>query len=293
MEELGQEFRPCEERMNYLSVLSIAGSDPSGGAGIQADLKTISALGGYAATAITAVTVQNTVGVMEVHCVPAGIVAGQIRAVMDDLCPKAVKLGMVNDVATIIAVADALEPYLHDKTHPLRHVVVDPVMVSTSGHPLMMSEAVEAFKVNLMPMATLVTPNMPEAEVLSQIRLDGEDAFDKAALRIAALGCPNVLIKGGHSDGREKTDRLYDCQGRLMRSYSSPTVDTRNTHGTGCTFSAAITTLLAMDVPLEEAIAGAKDYLTDALRAGAHVTVGHGHGPVNHFYNPHKQQIMI
>ena len=271
MEELGQEFRPCEERMNYLPVLSIAGSDPSGGAGIQADLKTISALGGYAATAITAVTVQNTVGVMEVHCVPAGIVAGQIRAVMDDLCPKAVKLGMVNDVATIMAVADALEPYLHDKTHPLRHVVVDPVMVSTSGHPLM----------------------MPEAEVLSQIRLDGEDAFDKAALRIAALGCPNVLIKGGHSDGREKTDRLYDCQGRLMRSYSSPTVDTRNTHGTGCTFSAAITTLLAMDVPLEEAIAGAKDYLTDALRAGAHVTVGHGHGPVNHFYNPHKQQIMI
>ena len=266
---------------NYITTLTIAGSDSCGGAGVQADVKTMSALGCYAATAITAITVQNTLGVTAVHAVPPEIVAGQIRVVMDDIRPRAVKVGMVNDTATIIAIADALKDY------DVEHIVVDPVMVATSGSRLMQDDAVEVFCKQLLPLATLLTPNIPEAEVLSGITVSDKESMDSAALRILQLGCSNLLVKGGHLEGK-KIDRLY---GEEEREYVGENVVTRNTHGTGCTLSSAITSFLAQGLPVDEAIGAAKEWLTKALRAGADVEIGKGHGPVNHFFDPIKMKI--
>ena len=266
---------------NYITTLTIAGSDSCGGAGVQADVKTMSALGCYAATAITAITVQNTLGVTAVHAVPPEIVAGQIRVVMDDIRPRAVKVGMVNDTATIIAIADALKDY------DVEHIVVDPVMVATSGSRLMKDDAVEVFCKQLLPLATLLTPNIPETEVLSRITVSDKESMDSAALRILQLGCSNLLVKGGHLEGK-KIDRLY---GEVEREYVGENVVTRNTHGTGCTLSSAITSFLAQGLPVDEAIGAAKEWLTKALRAGADVEIGKGHGPVNHFFDPIKMKI--
>lgn len=250
--------------MEYIPVLTIAGSDSSGGAGIQADIKTISALGCYAYSAVTAVTVQDTQGVSEVHAIPPHIVEGQIRAVMDDIPPKAVKIGMVNDVATIRAISKVMRKYSP------KYVVVDPVMVSTSGSPLMQPEAVDTFTKELMPIATLLTPNLPEAEVLKNVKPSSY-----------------VLVKGGHCDeGPEKVDRLYDAKGTLVRTYRGESVYTKNTHGTGCSLSSAITALLARGCGLEEAIERAKQWLTEAIKAGTGVEIGRGHGPINHFFSP-------
>ena len=265
-----------EECSKYIATLTIAGSDCSGGAGIQADIKTMSALGCYAASAITAITVQNTLGVTAVHAVPPEIVAGQIKAVMDDIEPKAIKIGMVNDAETIFAIAETLKAYR------LPHLVVDPVMVATSGSRLMQDDALDVFCRELLPLATLLTPNVPEAEVLSGIKITDKGSMDKAARRVLQLGCNNLLIKGGHLAG-QKVDRLYgdvDCE------YVAENVVTRNTHGTGCSLSAAITTFLAQGFSTYEAIGKAKEWLTEALKAGADVEIGHGHGPVNHFFNP-------
>ena len=264
----------------YISTLTIAGSDSCGGAGIQADIKTMSALGCYAASVITAVTVQNTTGVSAVHAVPPEIVAGQIRAVMDDIRPQAVKVGMVNDINTIKTIADTLTEY------DIEHLVVDPVMVATSGARLMQDDAVGVFTDRLMPLATLLTPNVPEAEVLSGISINDKSSMDNAARIIQDKGCQSLLIKGGHIEGR-KIDRLYTSMGR-EREYEAANVATRNTHGTGCTLSSAITSYLAMGYAIGEAIAAAKEWLTGALIAGANVEIGSGHGPVNHFYNPQK-----
>ena len=266
---------------NYITTLTIAGSDSCGGAGVQADVKIMSALGCYAATAITAITVQNTLGVTAVHAVPPEIVAGQIRVVMDDIKPRAVKVGMVNDTATIIAIADALKDY------DVEHIVVDPVMVATSGSRLMQDDAVEVFCKQLLPLATLLTPNIPETEVLSGITVSDKESMDSAALRILQLGCSNLLVKGGHLEGK-KIDRLY---GEVEREYVGENVVTRNTHGTGCTLSSAITSFLAQGLPVDEAIGAAKEWLTKALRAGADVEIGKGHGPVNHFFDPIKMKI--
>lgn len=264
----------------YIATLTIAGSDSCGGAGIQADIKTMSALGCYAASVITAVTVQNTMGVSAVHAVPPEIVAGQIRAVMDDIRPQAVKVGMVNDINTIKTIADTLAEY------DIEHLVVDPVMVATSGARLMQDDAVEVFTQKLMPIATLLTPNVPEAEVLSGLTVNDKSSMDNAARIIQDKGCQSLLIKGGHIEGR-KIDRLYTAMGR-EREYEAANVATRNTHGTGCTLSSAITSYLAMGYAIGEAIAAAKEWLTGALIAGANVEIGSGHGPVNHFYNPQK-----
>lgn len=264
----------------YIATLTIAGSDSCGGAGIQADIKTMSALGCYAASVITAVTVQNTMGVSAVHAVPPEIVAGQIRAVMDDIRPQAVKVGMVNDINTIKTIADTLAEY------DIEHLVVDPVMVATSGARLMQDDAVGVFTERLMPLATLLTPNVPEAEVLSGISINDKSSMDNAARIIQDKGCQSLLIKGGHIEGR-KIDRLYTSMGS-EREYEAANVATRNTHGTGCTLSSAITSYLAMGYAIGEAIAAAKEWLTGALIAGANVEIGSGHGPVNHFYNPQK-----
>lgn len=279
----------------YVPVLTVAGSDSSGGAGIQADIKTISALGCYAASAITSITVQNTMGVTAVEAISPDIVAGQIRAVMDDIRPKAVKIGMVNDAPTIRAIASALREY------DIRNLVIDPVMVATSGSRLMQDDALGVFCEELLPMATLLTPNIPEAEVLRGIASSnsskggGLDSWaseyvinmsQSGAYRAAA---PALLIKGGHIAGR-KTDRLYYMEnGRVkVREYTCDDIPTRNTHGTGCTLSSAIASFLALGCSLPEAVEQAKSYVTEALQAGADVRIGSGHGPVNHFFNPKK-----
>ena len=281
----------------YIAVLTIAGSDCSGGAGIQADIKTISALGCYAASAITAVTVQNTQGVTAVHAVPPEIVAGQIRAVMDDIKPKAVKIGMVNDAETIKAIADALADY------DIEHIVVDPVMVSTSGSKLMQDDAIKVFIERLLPMSTLITPNIYEAEILAGKKITDEDAMNDVAGEILSKGAEAVLIKGGHIEGDKKVDLLYNAIRKtearsseltmmIGDSFESETVETRNTHGTGCTLSAAIASNLAMGLGINKAIDKAKYWLTSALIAGADVEIGSGHGPVNHFYAPKKMRII-
>lgn len=286
-----------EECSKYIAVLTIAGSDCSGGAGIQADIKTISALGCYAASAITAVTVQNTQGVTAVHAVPPEIVAGQIRAVMDDIKPKAVKIGMVNDAETIKAIADTLADY------DIEHIVVDPVMVSTSGSKLMQDDAIKVFIEKLLPMSTLITPNIYEAEILAGKKITDEDAMNDVAGEILSKGAEAVLIKGGHIEGDKKVDLLYNAirktEARSSEltmmtgdSFESETVETRNTHGTGCTLSAAIASNLAMGLGINKAIDKAKYWLTSALIAGADVEIGSGHGPVNHFYAPKKMRII-
>ena len=280
MEWGGAEVKCCKTFpfMNtYITCMTIAGSDPSGGAGIQADIKTFAALGCYAQAAVTALTVQNTLGVQAVQAIKPDVVAGQIRAVMDDVAPVAIKIGMVNDRPTLQAIADALRPY-----HP-RFVVVDPVMVSTSGSPLMQPDAVDAFCQQLLPMATVLTPNLPEAEVLAHMPIRSFADMDEAARRILQLGCKAVLIKGGHWEGQQKVDRLY-MPGQPPRSYEHPAIETRNTHGTGCTLSSAIAAYLAKGAGLDDAVRLAKQYIDGAIAAGAEYKIGGGHGPVYHFY---------
>lgn len=261
--------------------MTIAGSDSCGGAGIQADIKTMSALGVYAASAITAITVQNTKGVYAIQEVKPEIVKGQIEAVMDDIQPDAIKIGMVNDCATILAIAETLKKY-KDKIHNL---IIDPVMVSTSGCRLMQEDALEAFISQLLPLATLLTPNIPEAEILAGMSIQNTDDIKSAAASICNLGCKYVLIKGGHFDGAEKIDYLFE-NGKQKTSYRGINVNTKNTHGTGCTLSSAITSYLAREMDMNTAIAMAKTYLSGAILAGKDVKIGEGHGPVNHFYEP-------
>ena len=264
----------------YVTALTIAGSDPSGGAGLQADLKTFSALGVYGATAITAVTVQNTVGVKYVHALPPQVVYDQITTVMEDLDVDAVKIGMVNDAATLDAIVCALT------VQRPKFLVVDPVMVSTSGCALMQPDALAIMKERLLPMADLVTPNLPEAWTLA----GSDTSVDDAAQAILGLGVKALLIKGGHAEGKIKTDYLYIYKGGSISrvEFSAETVATENTHGTGCTLSAAITAYHARGCGMEEAVREAKAYLTKALVAGAGVKAWHGHGPVNHLSDPCK-----
>lgn len=271
----------------YISALTIAGSDSSGGAGIQADLKTFSALGVYGATAVTAVTVQNTMGVKYVQALPPQVVYDQIVTVLEDINIDAVKIGMVNDAATLTAIVDAL------KRHRPKFLAVDPVMVSTSGCPLIQPDALDIIKERLLPLADIVTPNIHEAFVLAGRKTsNGDDniysEIDETALTIMCSGVKALLIKGGHIDGKTKKDCLYIKEDNTIRRIclSSETVETANTHGTGCTLSSAITAFAARGMKLEQAVRNAKKYITEALKAGADIHTGNGHGPVNHFYRP-------
>jgi len=258
------------------NILSIAGSDPSGGAGIQADLKTFAALGCYGMAAITALTAQNTNGVRSVHVPPANFVAAQIDAVFEDIRVDAVKIGMLANVEIADAVAEALQ------RHRPRHVVLDPVMVSTSGHALLTPDAIAIIKERLLPLATVVTPNLPEAALLlGEPEPRDLDAMREAARRLQRLGASAVLIKGGHLSGAESDDLLWD--GAVERHVTAPRLATRNTHGTGCTLSSAIAALLPR-LPLAEAVAQAKLYLHQALESADRLSVGTGHGPVDHFF---------
>lgn len=267
--------------MRYYTALTIAGSDSCGGAGIQADIKTMSALGVYAASAITAITVQNTKGVYGIQNVEPEIVKGQIEAVMEDIHPDAIKIGMVNDCDTIRAIAETLKKYQES----FQHLVIDPVMVSTSGCRLMQEDALDVFITELLPLATLLTPNIPEAEILANRKIENVEDIKAAAAAISKLGCRYVLIKGGHFDGEEKIDYLFEG-GKQKTSYRGISVNTRNTHGTGCTLSSAIASYLAREMDMNTAIAMAKTYLSGTILAGKDIKIGEGHGPVNHFYEP-------
>lgn len=254
-------------------VLTIAGSDCSGGAGVQADLKTMSAHHCFAMSVITAITAQNTQAVNDVLDVPPAMIEAQIDAIFTDIRVDAVKIGMVSVSDSIRAIAGKLRQY----TPPF--VVVDPVMVSKSGYDLLRPEAASALKELLLPLATIVTPNVPEAEKLAGMSIRSEDDIKEAAQRIYALGAKQVLIKGGHSDG-QPTDWLFD--GQKFTAFPGKRIDTPNTHGTGCTLSSAIASNLALGHPVEQAVELAKQYIQTAIEHS--ISLGHGHGPVNHFY---------
>ncbi|WP_289770527.1 bifunctional hydroxymethylpyrimidine kinase/phosphomethylpyrimidine kinase [uncultured Duncaniella sp.] len=262
----------------YIPVLSIAGSDPSGGAGIQADIKTISALGCYAMTAITSLTAQNTTGVRSIMPSTGAIVADQIDMIMEDIPPMAIKTGMLCNLNVASTVADKLEQYRPD------NIVVDPVMVSSSGSKLLDDEAIDLIVKRIFPLSTIITPNKSEAKVLT-----GETDPDRQAKILMGMGCRNVLLKGGDSDRKDfKIDYLYLENKHTGIELRADAVNTVNTHGTGCTLSSAIASYLALGYDLEQAVRAAKFYISRALEAGAFVTTGRGHGPVNHFYAPRR-----
>ena len=270
-----------KSKKTYPVVLSIAGSDSSGGAGIQADLKTFSALGVYGATAITAITAQNTIGVHSQLAIAPQMVYDQIITVIDDLNPSFVKVGMLSNVDIVLAVVEALGKY----SLP---IVLDPVMVSSSGHRLLSVEAQEIVKKKLLPMSILVTPNIPEMKALTDMSLSTYEEKERAASYLMDYGAKAVLLKGGHEEGDVKADILFlnSPHGIQSSVFSSDTIVTSNIHGTGCTLSSAITAFMARGLCMTEAVAEAKKYITEAIRAGADITIGHGFGPVNHGFNP-------
>ena len=278
--------RLSSSTQRYRVAMTIAGSDSSGGAGIQADLKTFSSLGLYGASVVTAITAQNTEGVHSQFAIPAEMVFNQIVAVMDDLTPSVVKIGMLANADIVHAVADALRGC----NIP---IVLDPVIVSTSGHRLLSAEALDVVKQRLLPMATVITPNIPEMEALTMMPLGSESAKLEAARYLISIGARAVLLKGGHESGAEKRDILYlpTENGILEEHMSMPTIPTRNTHGTGCTLSSAIAAYIALGCGLSEAAHRAKEYVTNALMAGADIVLGRGHGPVNHLFNPVKMSV--
>ena len=256
------------------SVLIIAGSDSSGGAGIQADLKTCAALGVYGMTVITALTAQNTMGVSAIHEVPPDFVADQIEAVVEDIRPDAVKTGMLASAPIIEVVAAKI------KEHALPFVVVDPVMVAKSGDRLLREDALLALR-KLLPLADVLTPNIPETEDLLGHPVRTDEQMQEAARELQSLGSRNVVVKGGHREGDTAVDVLFD--GRDFYEFTAPRIDTTSTHGTGCTFASAIAAFLARQETVPEAVKHAKDYLTEALRRAR--PIGHGHGPVDHFWD--------
>lgn len=265
---------------HYRRVMTIAGSDPSGGAGIQADIKTISACGCFATSAIVAVVDENTIGVTGVHPVPVEFVTGQMRSILDDIGTDAVKIGMLHSPELIRGVRLTLDSYPE-----ITDIVLDPVMVATSGDPLLREDAIATLRDELIPHARIITPNIPEAEILLGRSLSANYELPEAARQLSQGGKVSVFLKAGHLDGDSLTDIVYDAETDTIHRMESPRIDTVNTHGTGCTLSSAITSYLALRHPLPEACRLAKDYISAAIRDGAGYLIGHGHGPVNHFHS--------
>lgn len=259
-------------------VLSIAGTDPSGGAGIQADTKAISANGCYAASVITALVAQNTCGVQAIHSIPPTFITQQLESVFSDLHIAAIKIGMLYDETIIQVVANAL------KKHPFSNIVLDPVLVAKNGSPLLRGEMIEYLKETLFPSVHLITPNIPEAEALLDISINNRSAMHAAAVQLGdQYGC-QVLIKGGHLKEEIAADVLFDPEHGKTQWFEENRIYTRNTHGTGCSLSSAIAAFLAKGLPMQEAIQKAKKYLTLAIQAGSLQNIGHGAGPIDHFY---------
>lgn len=255
-------------------VLTIAGSDSGGGAGIEADLKTFTALQVFGMAAITSITAQNTTGVFGVHDIPPATVAQQIDVVAQDIGVDAAKSGMLSNADIIEAVADAVA------RHRIANYVLDPVMISETGHPLLREDAIDVLIDRLLPLATIVTPNVAETAALTGVEVRNLATQREAARALHARGASAVLVKGGHLPGAIATDLFFD--GANFHEFSSPRIDTRNTHGTGCTYSAAIAAFLGHKEPLHEAVRIAKQYVTEAIRRG--FALGHGAGPLNHFW---------
>ncbi|MGI4750390.1 MAG: bifunctional hydroxymethylpyrimidine kinase/phosphomethylpyrimidine kinase [Janthinobacterium lividum] len=267
------------KKYKYPAVLTIAGSDSGGGAGIQADLKTFAALGCFGTSAITAVTVQNTLGVTGIHSIPPEIVAAQIRAVMDDIKPSAIKIGMVHSPELAFTIAEVLRSY------PTVPIILDPVMVATSGDRLIETETVETLQKELFPLATIVTPNLDETQILTNNAVSNLSDMQSAATQILQTGCFAVLVKGGHLPGK-KLYNFYLDKNSISQIITSEAIDTNNTHGTGCSLSSAIAALMARGFGLKDAVNEACTYIHQAILHGSDVKTGEGNGPVNHFFNP-------
>lgn len=264
---------------SYARVLTIAGSDSGGGAGIQADLKTFAALGCYGMSAITALTAQNTVGVQGIHAVPAEFLKAQIQSVVEDIGVDAVKIGMLHAPGIVEVVAWAIDHY------QLKNVVLDPVMVATSGDRLIANDTVQVLVHELFPRATVITPNLDEAALLLERRISNADALNNAAEDLLAMGAKSVLLKGGHLAGDEVVDVLLQS-GIAPQRLASPRIASRNVHGTGCTLSSAIAAHLALGHPLGDAVVLGRRFILEAIAKGANFTTGHGHGPLNHGHAP-------
>ena len=270
------------ENMNkktYRRALTIAGSDPSGGAGLQADLKTFAACGCYGASAVVAVVDENTVGVTGIHPIPVDFVTGQIRSVLDDIGADAIKIGMLHSSKLIHAVRDTIARY------PIKNIVLYPVMVATSGDPLLEPDAVATLRDALMPHVRIITPNIPEAELLLGEKIESQESLPDTTRKLSELcGGVSVLLKAGHLRATELTDVFYNAESGRHIILRSRRCDTANTHGTGCTLSSAFAAFLAHGNDLDRAARLAKDYITAAIEAGAEYTIGHGNGPVHHFH---------
>jgi hydroxymethylpyrimidine/phosphomethylpyrimidine kinase len=270
---------------HYIRILSIAGSDSGGGAGIQADLKTIAALGCFGMTAITAITAQNTVGVTGIEAISPAMLAAQIDAVVSDMGVDAVKIGMLHDPEVVHVVADAIRKY------QLNRVVLDPVMVATSGDALIAPPTVAVLVKELFPLVSLITPNLDEAALLLGRPITNRAELGAAAQDLVGMGAKAALVKGGHLAGDEVTDVLLASD--KLHSFSSPRLASRNTHGTGCTLSSAITCYLGMGHPLEAAVGLARRYILQAIAAGADIKIGAGHGPLNHGFAPMAMHVRL
>ena len=262
----------------YKRVLTIAGSDSGGGAGIQADIKAISACGCYAASAITAITVQNTLGVRAVQDIPFAIVRGQIDAVVSDIGVDAVKIGMLSSSEIIRGIKEEL------LAHKITNIVLDPVMVATSGDKLLQDDAIDTLKNELLPCARVITPNIPEAEILLGKKIEMQNQLPEYAREVAKMYGTSVFLKAGHLTENELVDVFYNAETNETVFLKSPRQYTKNTHGTGCTLSSAFASFLAKGYSLNDAARNAKDYISQAITAGADYEIGHGHGPVCHFW---------
>jgi len=265
----------------YNKVLTIAGSDSGGGAGIQADLKTISSLGCYGTSAITAITAQNTMGVNAIYHIPVNIVEKQIYAVLNDIGTNAVKIGMLHSVEIIKTVSKSLKEF------QVKNIVLDPVMVATSGDKLIEANTIDALIEYLFPLADIITPNIPEANILLNCKIISKNDMMESAKSLLKYGSKGVLLKGGHWEGSVMFD-IYAQRNEVVevKVLKNKKIDTRNLHGTGCTLSSAIASYLALGNKLEEAVKNATDYINTAIKHGKDYKTGQGNGPVNHFFNP-------
>lgn len=263
----------------YKRALTIAGSDPSGGAGIQADLKTFSACGCFGTSAIVAVVDENTVGVTGVHPIPVDFVAGQIRSVLDDIGTDAIKIGMLHSSELIRSVKDTLSNY------NIKNIVLDPVMVATSGDKLLQDEAIQTLKDVLVPFVRIITPNIPEAEILIGEKINAQEDLPEIAKKLSFDRSVSVLLKAGHLTDNVLTDIFYNAETDEVIELTSQRIYTKNTHGTGCTFSSAIAAFLAKGLEMNGAVRKAKEYMNKAIIAGADYEIGKGHGPVHHFFD--------
>lgn len=271
------------KRYKVFSVLSIAGFDGSGGAGIQADTKTISSLGCFATNVLTALPVQNTQGVQSIFEIPSEAIDLQIQSILEDIYPDAIKIGMVHSVELVEIIAEKLKNY----TGP---VVFDPVMVATSGHQLIKNETIEACKKLLFPMATLITPNLDEVSVLVGRKIDSTDTMQQAGEEILEMGSNAVLVKGGHLQQEDLISYLMQ-KNQPVERFTSKRIDTKNTHGSGCTLSSAVASYLAQGLSLNESVGKAQLYVEQAILTGKDLNIGKGNGPLNHFFDP-KQLII-